>query len=367
MRPVDLPPLPERPLVSALIASYNYGRYIGQCIESVLKQSYQNVEVVVCDDGSSDNSCEIIERYVRQDSRVSLIQQANRRNPASYTNAFQHSHGDILCILDSDDYWHLDKVEWTLRTFRDRPDTGYVIHPLMMVDANGCELQPVSLIDNFEEGWIADNLIRRGGRWRYTPASGNCFRRELAAYIYPLPDSLNSGDQMIAMLLPLLTKVAVVREYLGYYRLHGTNGTNNIRNFKSVDDSIRSTQLWIGVIERAVRAANLRITELKLDIPAIDIRSNLDHRLQSFALELLRGAPFGELVSGYAQLFPVFKSDDLYSGKIKAAFLAAYGSALFMPRGLRSRLIETLHMPNKLKYFFLRGRRPNRQAALAQR
>jgi glycosyltransferase involved in cell wall biosynthesis len=69
LKPMELPPLPKEPLVSVLIANYNYGHYIGEAIESVLNQTYQNFEIVTCDDGSTDNSLEVIQSYAKYDSR----------------------------------------------------------------------------------------------------------------------------------------------------------------------------------------------------------------------------------------------------------------------------------------------------------
>src|SRR5438132_1625714 len=103
LSPVFLPPLPQRPLVSVLVANYNYGAYVGQAIESVLGQTYGDFEVIVCDDGSTDNSCEVIGRYVRQDPRVKLVRKANGGMASSWNVAYRHSRGEVLCPLDSDD------------------------------------------------------------------------------------------------------------------------------------------------------------------------------------------------------------------------------------------------------------------------
>ena len=73
LKPIALRPLGENLLVSILTANYNYARFIGEAIESVQKQTYKNWELIVCDDGSTDNSCEIVERYMQRDSRIRLV------------------------------------------------------------------------------------------------------------------------------------------------------------------------------------------------------------------------------------------------------------------------------------------------------
>src|SRR5438105_4794992 len=145
-RPIELPALREEPLVSVLIASYNYERYIGRAIESVLNQSYLRVEVVVCDDGSTDDSVQVIQRYVERDPRVTLIRQANAGHTVAYSEAYRHCHGDILCLLDSDDLFAPHKVESIVECFRNRSGVGFVIHPLIMIDAEERYIQPLTML-----------------------------------------------------------------------------------------------------------------------------------------------------------------------------------------------------------------------------
>src|SRR5688572_166602 len=77
MTPLQLPPLGHAPLVSVLIVNYNYEHFLSDAIESVLKQTYQNFEIVICDDGSKDNSRELISEYARKDARVKPIFKEN--------------------------------------------------------------------------------------------------------------------------------------------------------------------------------------------------------------------------------------------------------------------------------------------------
>ena len=67
LHPIELLPLPAEPLVSILISNYNYGRYIGESIQSALDQTYPNIELIVCDDGSTDDSLSVIEEYLGKD------------------------------------------------------------------------------------------------------------------------------------------------------------------------------------------------------------------------------------------------------------------------------------------------------------
>ena len=77
LRPIELRPFSAEPLVSILVSNYNYARYIGETIESALGQTYANIELIVCDDGSTDDSVQVIEQYERKDARLQLIRKAN--------------------------------------------------------------------------------------------------------------------------------------------------------------------------------------------------------------------------------------------------------------------------------------------------
>lgn len=77
LQPIELPQLPENPLVSILIANYNYARYIGETLKSVLSQTFPNFEAIVCDDGFTNNSRKVIEKYVQKDFRIKLVCKQN--------------------------------------------------------------------------------------------------------------------------------------------------------------------------------------------------------------------------------------------------------------------------------------------------
>jgi teichuronic acid biosynthesis glycosyltransferase TuaG len=96
--------------VSVIMPNYNCAKYIGQAIESVISQSYQDWELLICDDGSKDSSIEIIERYL-SDPRVKLIKNStNCGATQSRNNAIAASNGTYIAFLDSDDFWYPEKL-----------------------------------------------------------------------------------------------------------------------------------------------------------------------------------------------------------------------------------------------------------------
>jgi len=98
-------------LVSIITPSYNSVRFISETIESVLDQTYKNWEMIIIDDGSSDNSTKIIESYLLKDSRIKLIKLSKNMGPATTRNyGIKESKGRYIAFLDSDDLWYPDKL-----------------------------------------------------------------------------------------------------------------------------------------------------------------------------------------------------------------------------------------------------------------
>ena len=98
-------------LVSIITPSYNSEKFIKETINSVISQTYKNWEMIIVDDVSSDNSCEIIELYSKKDNRIKLIKLEKNSGPAVARNrAIQEAKGRYIAFLDSDDLWHKDKL-----------------------------------------------------------------------------------------------------------------------------------------------------------------------------------------------------------------------------------------------------------------
>ncbi len=100
----------EKELLSVIIPIYNAGEYVEQCLETVLSQTYQNLELILLDDGSTDNSLEICKAY-KHDIRVHIFCQENQGVVAARKNAIIHAHGTRVVFIDSDDYIDSDFLE----------------------------------------------------------------------------------------------------------------------------------------------------------------------------------------------------------------------------------------------------------------
>lgn len=113
------------PLISIIIASYNYGRYLEKNLNSIVNQTYNNIEIIVIDDGSTDNSVEIIKKFADADNRIKFLQHPNNANLGlsfSVKYALEQAQGEYVAFCESDDYWatnHLEEKVQIIRLFND--------------------------------------------------------------------------------------------------------------------------------------------------------------------------------------------------------------------------------------------------------
>jgi glycosyltransferase involved in cell wall biosynthesis len=228
LKPIDLPPLPEKPLVSVLMTSYNYGRFIGEAIESVLKQTYQNFEIVVCDDGSIDNSFQVVQQYVERDPRVSLIVKENGGFASALNACYSACRGEVAALLDADDIYTPEKLEAVVNGFRRNGRAGMCVHwYVVIVGGVGSWRDSFPRHVPLPEGWVAPEALRTGGApYPLGPTSCLSFRRPLAERLFPIPLRLAMVDNYLSYVAQFLTEVCAVRVPLTRYRLHGQNMTN---------------------------------------------------------------------------------------------------------------------------------------------
>jgi glycosyltransferase involved in cell wall biosynthesis len=129
------------PLVSVVIPTYNYGRFIGETVESALAQTYRPVETIVVDDGSTDDTRERLAVY---GSRVRYIYQQNRGLSAARNAGIRASQGEFIALLDSDDLWMPDKLERQVAVCVQEPDSGLVATERFAIDETGQRLDYVA-------------------------------------------------------------------------------------------------------------------------------------------------------------------------------------------------------------------------------
>jgi glycosyltransferase involved in cell wall biosynthesis len=106
-------------LISIVIPVYNTAKYLPRCIESIINQTYKNLEIIIVDDSSTDDSGKIADEYSKKDSRIIIIHQENRGISIARNKAIEVATGDFIGFVDSDDYIEIDMYELLLNTIKE--------------------------------------------------------------------------------------------------------------------------------------------------------------------------------------------------------------------------------------------------------
>ncbi|MGL4378530.1 MAG: glycosyltransferase family 2 protein, partial [Microcoleaceae cyanobacterium] len=158
------------PLVSVVIPSYNCAKYVGEAIESVFAQTYSNYEIIVIDDGSQDNTREVLEKY---HDRVNYVYQKNQGVSVARNHGIELAQGEFVAFLDADDYFFPDKLEAQMAIFQAKSHAGIVHSGWRRVNFQGEFIQDVQPWENVPyldlEMWL---------RWKPVLPSAMIFRRE---------------------------------------------------------------------------------------------------------------------------------------------------------------------------------------------
>ncbi|HMO80754.1 MAG TPA: glycosyltransferase [Pyrinomonadaceae bacterium] len=216
-----------KPLVSAIIPNYNYARYVGEAVESALSQTYPNIEVIVVDDGSKDNSLKVLEKYR---DRVKIIEQVNSGVCVARNRGVAESAGEYIAFLDADDVWLPAKIERQVEKFASEDVLGLVHVGVTDIDALGKEL--ATHLDGME-GDVASELMMFESAVILGGGSGVMIPRKVFDKVGGFDDSLStSADWDIYFRISSSFPVGFVDEPLLKYRLHGSNMHSNIKRME---------------------------------------------------------------------------------------------------------------------------------------
>lgn len=212
-------PLPElvSPSVSIVVNNYNYGRFLEQAIASALAQTYP-CEVVVVDDGSTDESPDVLARFSERVQRV--IQKSNGGQYSAYNAGFAASTGDVVVFLDADDWLYPDAVKTAVRAFGE--GVTKVHFRLELVNHRGQKLGP-RVPNSLADGDVASRMLRHGILYASAPGSGNAYRRSALHALFPLPEPPSDrtcADFFTIFGSGLLGRVAALELPQGAYRVH---------------------------------------------------------------------------------------------------------------------------------------------------
>ena len=210
--------------VSIIVTNYNYARYLPACIESALNQTHPDVEVIVVDDGSTDDSLMVLDRY-RGD--VKVMAQANGGQGAAFNAGFAHSTGDVIIFLDADDLLDPEAAA-VAASLLANAEVAKAHWPLRAVDAAGDLLGHLipGAGRELPHGDHSERVRRQGpATMRFPPTSGNAWARWYLERVLPMDAEVFriGADTLLFEVAPFLGSMARWTEPLGSYRIHGEN------------------------------------------------------------------------------------------------------------------------------------------------
>ncbi|MEL6223439.1 MAG: glycosyltransferase family 2 protein [Cyanobacteria bacterium J06627_8] len=213
----------NNPLASIIINNYNYGHFLGHAIDSALNQDYPNVEVIVVDDGSTDQSHEVIQGY---GDRIIPILKENGGQASAFNAGFAKSRGTAIFLLDADDRFSLNKVSTVMQIFAAHPSSDWCFHTLKLVNKNY-----ETLFESLRKGKVREcdfrGSIRSRGKVPIDPpaTSGLCFQRDVLNQILPMPEGkhISIGDHYLKFSAMALSKGIFLEQNLAQQVVHGNN------------------------------------------------------------------------------------------------------------------------------------------------
>lgn len=206
------------PSVSVVICCFNYERYVGQAIESVLSQTAKACEIIVVDDGSRDGSAARVASYGPQ---VRLIRQENLGHVQAVNRGYQDAVGEVVIFLDADDALLPNAIASVQRVWR--PEVAKVQFELQIMDADG-QVLPRHFC-NYPPGYntaAIDSDFKHSATYLGPVLSGNAYARWYLDRLMPLTVP-RAPDGVFNTVAPLFGPCVVLPETLGLYRLHGAN------------------------------------------------------------------------------------------------------------------------------------------------
>ncbi len=247
----------DEPRVSVIVTNYNYACYVCDSIQSVLDQTYGNIEIIVVDDGSTDGSPEHISGFGK---RITPLYRDHQGQCAAFNAGFAASTGEIIVFLDADDRLISDAVERFVAAFLDDKHITKSQGYMTAVDTSGRRLDRNIPHYLSPSGNYKNSLLEKGP-WACAQAwtSGNAWARWFIEQVLPLPEDADNRvfpDGCLNPLAALYGPIATLDEPVACYRIHDRNNGPIGTEFTLPSLSLRLTRMrnsFEFVSERATR------------------------------------------------------------------------------------------------------------------
>ncbi|WP_394175828.1 glycosyltransferase family 2 protein [Thalassotalea litorea] len=213
-----------QPLVSIIIPVYNGERYLPKTIASIVEQHYENIELILVNDGSSDGSATLLEAIGKQDPRIRVFHQENAGVGAARNFAVSKAHGDFIAFCDQDDLWHPQKLSQQVPLF-ENPKVGLVYCGALSEYTERQSVHTPSF-ENKHRGDVFEHLVRLN----MLTCCTSVIRKSLFDYVGGFDDDkalMGVDDWHLWLKISLFSEFDFVPEHLATHVFHGTNFSQN--------------------------------------------------------------------------------------------------------------------------------------------
>ena len=203
-----------QPLVSIAMCTYNGERFLKEQLNSLINQTYKNLEIIICDDGSTDKTIDIIKEYQNNDSRIKLYQnETNLGFIKNFEKAISLTKGEYIALSDQDDIWKLHKIE----SFVANIGANTLIYSdALLIDASSNELNKdlIRGTNNLCKGGCNRALLLNN----FISGNTMMFHKKLLKHILPIPKTISYHDIWIGFVASTLGEITYTQEAMIYYR-----------------------------------------------------------------------------------------------------------------------------------------------------
>ena len=235
---------------SIIVPAYNVAQYIEECVESVLNQDYDNYEVIVVDDGATDETPQIIDNLAQKSKKVRVIHQKNGGLSAARNSGIEAASGDYILFLDGDDFWSDNQFLTGLNNIIKKETVDVIIFPFSYYYQDKLVeklFDTKNLIGNFKTDCV--DLVKRD--LMIAPAWNKCVKRKLfvGGSLDFKVNFLSEDCLWCADLLKIMTSYTVYDNAQYMYRQNRIGSITNVVKEKNLLDILKSISIGLGNID----------------------------------------------------------------------------------------------------------------------
>lgn len=300
--------------ISIIITNYNYANYLPAAINSALAQTYSDQEIIIVDDGSKDDSRNVITQFQQKyPDKIKAIFQENQGQAAAFNTGFEAAKGEIIAFLDADDVWKPNKLQRVVEVLN-QPDVVGTMHLLEMIDREGNVTSTPDSNERIPSGDLARVVLNTGNAWWFPPTSGLAYRRSILTKVFPMDTGKwrLCADGCLVYCTAFLGKIKTLNEVLGSYRLHGANNFSFSEHI--TNEQIAETQAGIEMTNQYLNEFLRRINYSE----KVDLARNLQYRRTQYYLREKWDIDEMRAISGLILGWP------FYSWQERAYYLARF-------------------------------------------